>query len=415
MSTPHEAFLEVANFIGARLCRDAIWADKCCNWFGVPGNELSRGVPVVAQRICGSDLYSGTTGIAAFLAHLHSATNERVFRMTAEGAIRQALSRLDDFPVKSRASFYNGLTGVAYVLLELSNTCNIERFTTLSLFILEEISNEELDHQNLDVCFGIAGAISPLLKIYQSQRRDFLLDTAVRYGEHLLKLRKETQNGWCWDVDDTGSQQPGFARGSEGIAWALLELYAVTQEEKFRNAAEQGFRYETSHLNWLKSGRQPLTVTPLQEPTEEPNNISVTWTEGVAGIGLSRLRAYQLLNDRTSLEQTQIALQTISEFSIASLFESARRDFSPARGLAGQGELLLEASRSLEDENYRRDCETIGEWGIHQYRRDNLPWPCGTPDGEEAPPFMIGLAGIGYFYLRLYDPTKIPSLLLVSA
>ena len=35
-------------------------------------------------------------------------------------------------------------------------------------------------------------------------------------------------------------------------------------------------------------------------------------------------------------------------------------------------------------------------------------WWRGTPD------LMLGLAGIGYFYLRLHDPT-IPSILLVES
>jgi lantibiotic modifying enzyme len=42
-----------------------------------------------------------------------------------------------------------------------------------------------------------------------------------------------------------------------------------------------------------------------------------------------------------------------------------------------------------------------------------LQWPCGAPGGAETPNLMLGLAGIGYFYLRLYDPIHTPSLLMV--
>jgi lantibiotic modifying enzyme len=34
--------------------------------------------------------------------------------------------------------------------------------------------------------------------------------------------------------------------------------------------------------------------------------------------------------------------------------------------------------------------------------------------GGETPNLMLGLAGIGYFYLRLYDPVKYPSVLIIG-
>ena len=34
MSLSSSAFLEVADRIGNRLCRDAIWSDDRCNWLG---------------------------------------------------------------------------------------------------------------------------------------------------------------------------------------------------------------------------------------------------------------------------------------------------------------------------------------------------------------------------------------------
>jgi hypothetical protein len=53
----------------------------------------------------------------------------------------------------------------------------------------------------------------------------------------------------------------------------------------------------------------------------------------------------------------------------------------------------------------------VGDVGIESYAAKDLPWPCGTHEGETAS-LMLGLAGIGYFYLRLNDAT-VPSLLLL--
>ena len=41
-------------------------------------------------------------------------------------------------------------------------------------------------------------------------------------------------------------------------------------------------------------------------------------------------------------------------------------------------------------------------------------WLCGVPNGTTTPGLMPGLAGIGYNLLRLADPGRVPSILLVE-
>jgi hypothetical protein len=50
--------------------------------------------------------------------------------------------------------------------------------------------------------------------------------------------------------------------------------------------------------------------------------------------------------------------------------------------------------------------------GIHRYGTEERPWPCGVGEGE-TPGLMVGLAGIGHFYLRMYA-SGVPSLLALS-
>src|SRR5690349_19094351 len=102
MTDSHENFLETAEFLGVKLSRDAIWSDKRCNWFGWTVTEVQARRSVTTHRMCGPHFAFGTSGIAIFLGHLYRATQHRVFRMTAEGAIRHTLSRLDDIPSSER-------------------------------------------------------------------------------------------------------------------------------------------------------------------------------------------------------------------------------------------------------------------------------------------------------------------------
>jgi lantibiotic modifying enzyme len=55
----------------------------------------------------------------------------------------------------------------------------------------------------------------------------------------------------------------------------------------------------------------------------------------------------------------------------------------------------------------------VGLYGIDNYTKSGLTWPCGIQTGQ-TPDLMLGLAGIGYFYLRLCDPQDIPSILIIS-
>lgn len=59
-----------------------------------------------------------------------------------------------------------------------------------------------------------------------------------------------------------------------------------------------------------------------------------------------------------------------------------------------------------------RRAEEIGREGIATCAAQRLPWPCGTYGSVEVPGLLLGLAGIGYFYLRLADPESTPSVLI---
>src|SRR5829696_307529 len=98
MSKPQTEFLEAANYLGALISRDALWAGDRCNWLG-PSMEYTGNSWGPLHRAYGPDLYSGTSGIALFLSHLYAATEEKVYRLVARGALRQCLSRVNDFHV----------------------------------------------------------------------------------------------------------------------------------------------------------------------------------------------------------------------------------------------------------------------------------------------------------------------------
>lgn len=274
MSVPTQTFLETADFLGAKLCREAIWSGDRCNWVGPAPNDSH-----FEFRACGPDLHGGTSGIAVFLARLFAVTRERVFRLTAEAAMRHALTRLDDLPRDVRIGFYEGLTGVAFALSELSELLEIPKFAPMALLLLDEV------------------------------QKDF------------------------------------------------------DREHAAGNA------------------------------------------------GMSLIRRYEFYGDADCLNQIREHAQKVERELSAAL----PTDFSLATGATGRAEFLLEASRVLSEVTYSQAAERVGQIGIERFRKDDLAWPCAGPENPESPGLMYGLAGIGHFYLRLFDPHRTPSLLMLRA
>ena len=89
-------------------------------------------------------------------------------------------------------------------------------------------------------------------------------------------------------------------------------------------------------------------------------------------------------------------------------------NYSLCHGLGGNAELFLAAADLLGDERYRGVAEAVGDRGIQSVFVQRNPWPCGVLSEGETPNLMIGTAGIGYFYLRLYDSRAVPSVLLID-
>jgi lantibiotic biosynthesis protein len=86
--------------------------------------------------------------------------------------------------------------------------------------------------------------------------------------------------------------------------------------------------------------------------------------------------------------------------------------FSLCHGLAGNAELFLVGGQLLLEPALHVVAEEIANAGRDQYHVPRRPWPCGITGGGTTPGLMLGLAGIGYFYLRAADPARTPSILV---
>ena len=401
-------FFETAQAIGARLCRDAIWSGSRCNWIGA-SMEAFGGWTVV-QKSFGPDLYAGTSGIGVLLAELAALNNESIFRRTAEGAAAQAISRLADIPEAFRLGFYSGHTGIAYALVRMGERLKNQSLIERGLGIFESLTQLNLDDQGTDVISGLAGAIPALLLMHKKYKRQSLLDLAIRCAVRLEETAERSSSGWSWRTIEPSSPDQrnltGFSHGTAGIAWAMLELAQASSESRFKKVADQALAYERCCFvpdqgNWPDF---------RESASGRTSNCGVAWCHGAPGIGLSRLRVFELTKDNVSAQEAEIAgATTMRHLAMA---QTAQASYSLCHGCAGNADFLLEAARVLRNSAYRRAAELIAQQGIASFEQTRAAWPCGVLGGGETPNLLLGTAGISLFYLRLDQPSVAPVLMV---
>jgi lantibiotic modifying enzyme len=454
-TSPDPRFLDAADRIAAQLCRDAIWAGAACNWLGpreVPGADG----PLVAYCAGGADLYAGTSGIALFLGQIYALTGEPRYRRTATGAVRQALAYYTTIPPAERIGFYTGWPGVAWALTRLAHLCDTPAWTEAAQRIAYTLVHG-LDRQGslpmLDVIGGAAGAIAALLSLYAATGQGFLIAGALDLGDALVAGARAAGDATWPPPAGMPAAYPltGFAHGAAGCAWALLELWRVSDVSRYRAAAAAAFAYERQWFdaqagNWpdfrlLPAGSQPTdgpagageqdTAAALPQgasgaaaaadgpPMHDQDRVrpgwpaALAWCHGAPGGALARLRAWALTGDPQHRQEAVAALHTTAR-ALAAQRTAATATHPLCHGQAGNADELLVAADVLGEAAWRRQAAEAGHAALDAVVAAQRPWPCGVPGGGEAPGLLLGLAGIGYWLVRLATPATIPSMLLPS-
>jgi len=270
------------------------------------------------------------------------------------------------------------------------------------------------DPQRLDVINGSAGLIPALLHFAKHGEREKLLESAVRHGEHLVNMAARTQQGWSWNTLGIPNERHllGFAHGASGIAYALAMLAAACGRQDFFNAAREALRYERAHFRPSEGNWPDLRSFVQPGPTGEPPCM-LAWCHGAPGVGFARLLLHKLMPNESVLEEAEIAICTTA--ATLGEFTPGTGNFSLCHGDGGNADLLMLGAGLLDRSELRQIAEAVGTRALDRFEEAGMPWPCGIPNAGETPNLLLGLAGIGYFFLRLYDSCKTPTVLLPAA
>jgi lantibiotic modifying enzyme len=394
MTTSSE-YLGVAASLARRLADSAVWYEERCNWVGVALRDPARVDGLALVEALGPELYDGTAGVALFLAEAAAALDDPGLRKVARGALRHALH---DARSAGGDGLHSGAPGIAYAAARVAVVLGCEEALCGARELLGGWRRLRVAPTAWDVIGGCAGTLCALVALSDMLEDASLLQLGVTVGDELLGAAEQTDAGWLWPNPSRPSEHGlcGLSHGAAGIGHALVELWAATGEARFHAGGAAAFDYERS---WFarRGGTWPdLRGIERRAGRDVPAPVSNTWCQGAPGIALSRLRAAALLRSEALREDAAAAL-SITRRHVAELGSLAPDDFSLCHGAAGAADVLL------EDDGDSSLARRIGDVGIERHHLGSTSFPCGVAHGQ-TPGLLIGLAGIGLFYLRLADP-----------
>lgn len=352
-----------------------------------------------AIRPLGLDLYAGVPGAALFLALAGAALQDERYTALARRGVNTLIWQADllaDDMLKI-GGFY-GWGGALYTLTRLSLLWEDAALLAKAAELVDILATHISQDDEYDVARGSAGAILSLLALHRHSASGrgmedgvsaHALEVAATCGEHLLQAAQPSDHGLSWALPSYGTTPlVGFAHGIAGIAYALLELAAVTERADFHTAAQQALAQA------LSLDASPPKFLPSADAYAAALQI------GLARECLSR-----------SLDTPQIADALRAGLHEAQYAEGAR-SHALMQGAMGGLDLLMSASRKLNDAALQQQAGSLAASLLSS--SEQAGWRCGAPQAVEIPGLMLGLSGIGYQLLRLADPEGIPSVLVLD-
>lgn len=394
-----------AQAVGERLEALALHSENNVNWLGLT-LEKERYWSLLPL---GLDLYDGLPGVALFLAYLGAITQEPRYSRLAQttlSTMRRQWERRKSFI--TWIGGFDGWGGMLYTLAHLGVLWDDPALLAEAEAAVEPILPLIEKDERLDITTGAAGCIGSLIVLYRCTSSERILAAAVKCGDYLIAHAQPMEQGIGWVVPGMAKEPlTGFSHGAAGIAWALLELSALTDIERFRTAALGAIAYERSlfspqEANWLDL-REFETSESVTNSSHK--HFMTAWCNGAPGIGLARLQCLCHLDDGEIRTEIDTALKT-------TLSEGFGRNHSLCHGDLGNLELLLQASEILNEPQLRSQTNRRATMILDSISKHG--WLCGNPLGVESPGLMTGLAGIGYGLLRLAEPQRVPSVLVLE-
>ena len=333
-----------------------------------------------------SYLYDGVSGLSHFYAHLYSITNQENYKVSALSLAKTAFESIDG---THSISSYNGLGSFIYLCSTLFSIFGEIWIITKGEKVLENILAHIEGDENYDFLLGSAGLISALAA-YIDITNSRIAKEALRNAESHLIRAIETNS-----IHEKLRFKRGFSHGYTGIAYALAVAAKYTQSSNSPVLISYLLKLEDQLLrdgNW----------------TDEHKNgdkHQVSWCHGAGGIALGRKLINHVLGGDIDSSISTLAL---TELRMNCWMDS----HCICHGTFGNYEILCEIDRIDAISIDAAEMQNLREKLLKHIASDG--WCSINQEQSMNIGLMTGLSGLGYSYLRLAYPEKVPSLLYLQ-
>ena len=246
-------------------------AIKASNWIVATAEKAPNGIglywspTLVGQTSLETynrtyDLYSGVAGVIINLLEIYKVTNNHTYLNTAIQAGDYLLSSLSTIIQQefSTGLYHGGCTGMAVALDALYmvtlNTKYEQGYTVLINYIINNNQQGNLNNY-ANLRWGTAGIGLFLLSQYQrnSTKYSEYLPIAKQAGDYLINISIPTtpnHEGLKWMSGFGNIEAPNYSEGTAGIAYFLITLGNITQDNKYIQAGTKGGLYLLSIANY---------------------------------------------------------------------------------------------------------------------------------------------------------------------
>ncbi|MBC8034580.1 MAG: hypothetical protein H7Y03_10565, partial [Chitinophagaceae bacterium] len=340
----------------------------------------------------------GVSGIIYMLAQANGAgldtTVTRPYIQKALDLIREKyINRIE----KAKTGLHFGSDGVAATLATAIHQGLINPTTEYLNWIGELLEKENTGYDMMKGAPGQGMAVmisSPFLGPQMVKER-------LHNLAQLLINRQDPDGSWAYGFYKQKFTRRkkkrvtrGFDEGISGAIYFLLEYGYRYQDITSREAAARG-------LHWLvkKAKHRKGNVHWLSPSNKE---LSYGWSDGIAGIALTFIKAYQHTGLPVYKQYAVKALRGIP----GNITDS---NLSQRSGLSGLGEVYLEAYTVFNEEEWLERAGWIAQVIMHlkkQHPKYGVYW---LVEHERQPVanFMAGNSGVMHFLLRYCYPQRI--------
>jgi len=295
-------------------------------------------------------------------------------------------------PERALSGLFFGRAGIALAIIEGLKagmlTPDPENISRLQQCFIE-ISN------TFDLATGVAGQGIALLQSAFWLDKAWVQKTLSRHIEILLNNQ---QKDGSWNLTGVPNKKDGISTGLDngvaGISWFLLcYLQAHPDNLSVKNAL-------TKSLHWFEGNsikKKNTYAWPLNTRDRSIDRWSMT--NGTPGIALLFIKSYEVLG--------ALRYRTIAEKILSGIEPyPVRMDFSMTTGLAGLGEVYIDAFHVLKDSQWLDRAAWIAQLIAHCFKRkeDGTGYWQTNVNIILTADLFTGNSGILHFLMRYLSP-----------